>query len=135
MQLTRSSADEPCSSCSTTSSSPLSSHFSSADATAVNTAAPTRRNNISLPTALPASPSKQHAYDKSSSGVSPKCLAQRLLQQQYPDSFPSAKLDTEVDTTCPNTLVANTLRASFDKLDRPKLDEKSSGYSSDLDKD
>lgn len=71
-------------------------------------------------------------------GVSPKCLAQRLLQQQYPHDFAKSKTDdVQIDVeTCANTLVANTPRASFDKLDRPKLaDAKSdTSISSDIEK-
>ncbi|SPO20151.1 related to Monocarboxylate transporter 1 [Ustilago trichophora] len=126
---TRTSADDTCSSCSTTTTatpSPLQSSFSSADATAVNTAAPTRRNSLSLNTAFssPTSPStalKHQSEAKSTGGISPKCLAQRLLQQQYPHEF-SSSAEKEIDT-CPNTLVANTPRASFDKLDRPTKKE------------
>lgn len=67
-------------------------------------------------------------------GVSPKCLAQRLLQQQYPHTTKDLS-ESEIVETSPNTLVANTPRTSFDKLNRPKLaDEKSfpSSYSSEL---
>lgn len=130
MEPTRTSADDTCSSCSntTTTPSPLHSSFSSADATAVNTAAPSRRNSVSLPNAALSSSSstatsKQPSDALKCNGVSPKCLAQRLLQQQYPHEFPASP-EKDIDT-CPNTLVANTPRASFDKLDRPKklLDE------------
>ncbi|SPC65570.1 related to Monocarboxylate transporter 1 [Ustilago sp. UG-2017b] len=138
MEPTRSSADEACSSCSTTATpSPLHSSFSSADATAVNTAAPTRRNSLSLNTVLSSpgtsTPSTKHTDSKSSKatheGVSPKCLAQRLLQQQRPQT--TTKLDHSDIETSPNTLVTNTPCTSFDKLDRPKFpQEKSPSYSS-----
>ncbi|CCF54226.1 hypothetical protein NDA11_002727 [Ustilago hordei] len=138
MEPTRSSVDKACSSCSTTTTpSPLHSSFSSADATAVNTAAPTRRNSLSLNTVLSSpgtsTPSTKHTDSKSSKathgGVSPKCLAQRLLQQQRPQT--TTKLDHSDIETSPNTLVVNTPRTSFDKLDRPKFpEEKSPSHSS-----
>ncbi|SNX81806.1 related to Monocarboxylate transporter 1 [Melanopsichium pennsylvanicum] len=109
MESTRYSAEEI-----VPASPPLHSSFSSADATAVNTAAPSRRNSISF-NAILASPQKQQSDAKIAGGVSPNCLAKRLLQQHYANS-PTEK---EINT-CPNTLVANTPRASFDKLDRPK---------------
>ncbi|TKY90708.1 hypothetical protein EX895_000706 [Sporisorium graminicola] len=141
------SSEEARSSCSSSSSStstaittstPPRSNFPSADATAVNTAAPTRRNSLSLNNALSTSPSSNATTG--AKGVSPKCLAQRLLQQQYPDDFAKSKSDCDVQIdvqTCPNTLVANTPRASLDKLDRPKLIDATSASSltSDLSQD
>ncbi len=149
MEPSRPSAEEACSSCSTTTtSSPLHSSFSSADATAVNTAAPTRRNSLSHhssspPTASGSSSYKQQQSDAKASkatheGVSPKCLAQRLLQQQYPNTFPATtKLESDAEEieTCPHTLVANSPRTSFEKSTRPKLDEKLSGSFSSSDSD
>ncbi|CBQ67887.1 related to Monocarboxylate transporter 1 [Sporisorium reilianum SRZ2] len=137
MTSTRVSAEEARSSCSS-STTPVQSNLSSADATAVNTAAPTRRNSLSFSNALPTSPSSNATTG--AKGVSPKCLAQRLLQQQYPHDFSKCKTDDEVHIdveTCPNTLVANTPRASFEKLDRPKLaDTKfASSLTSDLSQD
>ncbi|EST10089.2 Major facilitator superfamily [Kalmanozyma brasiliensis GHG001] len=130
MEPIRPSADSSCSPCSSTSScSSPQSRFSSADATAVNSAAPTRRNSVSISNLLSTSGSGSVSIgDKSGKfaheGVSPKCLAQRLLQQQNPHERPST-VAKDIDTSS-DTLVANTPRASFDKLDRPKLlDEKS----------
>lgn len=145
MVSSRPSAEElrtSCSSSSTTtitstSSSPQSS-FASADATAVNTAAPTRRNSISCTNAL-SSPTSAKTPDSKSDrsqqeGVSPKCLAQRLLEQKYPHEFDASQkqlAEADVDT-CANTLVANTPRASFDKLDRPPLSDNKSSTDSKL---
>lgn len=135
MATSRRSVEERRSSCAssststtTSTSAPLHSSFLSADATAVNTAAPTRRNSISSSNVLCSSSTEKTAGASlghpKEGGVSPKCLAQRLLQQKYPQNFLSSKGEpapTDIDT-CPNTLVANTPRASFDKLDRAKLD-------------
>ncbi|CDU24098.1 related to Monocarboxylate transporter 1 [Sporisorium scitamineum] len=141
MAPTRVSAEEARSSCpsstTTTTSSPIHSNFSSTDATAVNTAAPTRRNSLSVSNALLTSPSTNATTG--AKGISPKCLAQRLFQQQYPLDFAKSKSDhVQIDVeTCPNTLVANTPRTSFDKLDRPKLadSESASSPSSDRSQD
>uniref|UniRef100_V5F3J7 Major facilitator superfamily (MFS) profile domain-containing protein n=1 Tax=Kalmanozyma brasiliensis (strain GHG001) TaxID=1365824 RepID=V5F3J7_KALBG len=112
MEPIRPSADSSCSPCSSTSScSSPQSRFSSADATAVNSAAPTRRNSVSISNLLSTSGSGSVSIgDKSGKfaheGVSPKCLAQRLLQQQNPHERPST-VAKDIDTSS-DTLVANT---------------------------
>ncbi|GAK62185.1 monocarboxylate transporter [Moesziomyces antarcticus] len=124
MESSRSS-DEQCSSCSTSAPSPPHSSFASEDSTAVNTAVPTRRNSLSLAAHLsstvPGTATPQKSPRSVHGGVSPKCLAQRLLQQQQPSSNASKGMSEHIDT-CPNTLVANSPRTSLDKLERAKLD-------------
>ena len=137
MEPTRATVDdERRASCSTSTatSSPSQSCFSSAEATAVNTAAPTRRNSLSLSTALSAplssAPTHKVQIEAKSAGISPNCLAQRLLQQQHPHSFALSKEGSEIVDSGANTLVANTPRASCDKLERPTLDTKSTSPAS-----
>lgn len=94
---------------------PSSDILSSSEATAVNTAVHTRRNSISV---LPATP-PPFAPD-SVGGVSPRCLAQRLLEQQSSKSAHHLPEQHTLDTS-PNTLVANTPRASIDGKRPDKL--------------